>query len=105
MALQIDWTEPALEGLEIIRDYIVKDSPFYARNFIERLFDATTRLEEFPKSGRPVPEAEGRDDIREVIYQGYRIIYLLLTDQDRLQVIAVIHGSRNFEGQEIKPWD
>ena len=101
--MQIEWTDPALEDLKIIRDYIAKDSPFYARNFIERLFDATTRLEDFPKSGRPVPEAEGRDDIREVIYQGYRIIYLLLTD--RLQVIAVIHGSRDLEGQKVKPWD
>ncbi len=101
--MQIEWTDPALEDLEVIRDYIAKDSPYYARNFIERIFDTTFKLEDFPEIGRPVPEAEGRDDIRELIFQGYRIIYLLLTD--RLQVLAVMHGSRNLGGQEMKPWD
>jgi len=37
----IEWTDPALDDLETIRDYIGKDSPYYARQFIERIFDAT----------------------------------------------------------------
>ena len=102
-AMQIEWTDPALEDLENIRDYIAKDSPYYARNFIERIFDTTLRLEDFPKIGCPVPEAKGREDIRELIFQGYRIIHLLLTD--RLQVLAVMHGSQNLEGQKTKPWN
>jgi len=32
------------------------------------------RLKRFPKSGRKIPEAE-EDDLREVIFQGYRIMY------------------------------
>lgn len=38
--MHLEWTDPALDVLEIIRDYIAKDSPFYARRFIERIFDA-----------------------------------------------------------------
>jgi hypothetical protein len=34
------WTEPALEDLEAIQAYIAKDSNFYARCVIERIFDA-----------------------------------------------------------------
>jgi len=99
----IEWTDPALDDLEGIRDYIGKDSPYYARQFIERIFDAVEKLVDFPKIGRPVPEAQDRDDIRELIYQGYRLIYR--TKPDRVQVITVIHGSRNLAAKEVKPWD
>jgi plasmid stabilization system protein ParE len=53
--------------------------------------------------GRPVPEAEGREDVRELIYQGYRIIYL--TQPKQVFIVTIIHGSRDLEGQENKPWD
>ena len=99
--MRIEWTDPALDDLTVIRDYIAKDSPFYAHNFIERIFNTTESLIDHPKLGRPVPEAE-RDDIRELIYQGYRIIYRLLDEM--IQVIAVIHGSRLLADDSNSPW-
>lgn len=69
--MQIKWTELALDDLESIRVYISKDSQFYARQFIERLFDSTEKLQGFPQLGRRVPEMEERNDIRELIFQGY----------------------------------
>jgi plasmid stabilization system protein ParE len=54
--------------------------------------------------GRPVPEAN-RDDIRELIHQGYRIIYKL---DDALQiaaVVTVIHGSRDLSDPDKQPWN
>jgi toxin ParE1/3/4 len=100
--MQIEWSDAALDNLEIIRDYIGKDSPYYARRFIERIFDAAEALQDHPQMGRQVPEAD-RDDVRELIFQGYRIIYR--TKSDRVQVITVIHGSRNLAAKEGKPWD
>ncbi|MEA1889120.1 MAG: type II toxin-antitoxin system RelE/ParE family toxin [Pseudomonadota bacterium] len=41
---RIEWTEPALADLEGIRDYISKDSSFYATRFIERIFDHVDKL-------------------------------------------------------------
>jgi toxin ParE1/3/4 len=41
--------------------------------------------------------------VRELIVQGYRIIYR--TQPDRVQVITVLHGSRNLAAKEVKPWD
>ena len=52
--------------------------------------------------GRPVPEAD-RDDVRELIYHGYRIIYR--TKSARVQILTVIHGSRNLAAHEAKPWE
>lgn len=98
----INWTEPALDDLEGIQTYIAKDSAYYARQFIERLFEAAKKLEDFPEIGRHVPEAEERNDIRELIFQGYRIIYL--AQANTVSVITVIHGSRDLKGMANKPW-
>ena len=61
------------------------------------------KLTGFPKIGRTVPEAEGRDDVRELVYQGYRIIYL--TRQEGVFIVTIIHGSRDLAAKEVKPWD
>ncbi len=100
--MRLEWTDPALDALESIRDYIAKDSPYYARRFIEHLFETAGKLRDHPRMGRQVPEAD-RDDVRELIYRGYRIIYR--TRPDQVQVVTVIHGSRNLAGEEIKPWE
>lgn len=100
--MPVEWTDPALDDLEVIRDYIAKDSPYYAKRFIERIFDAAEKLQDHPHMGRIVPEAY-QDDVRELIFQGYRIIYR--TKPDRVQIITVLHGSRNLAAKEVKPWD
>ena len=100
--MQIKWTEPALDDLEGIQAYIAKDSAYYARQFIERLFDAAKKLEDFPEIGRHVPEAGKRSDVRELIFQGYRIIYL--AQSDTVSIITVIHGSRELSDVEKQPW-
>ena len=50
-AVRVKWTEPALEDLAGIQSFIAKDSPYYARQFIERIFEATEALEDFPEQG------------------------------------------------------
>ena len=59
------WTNQAVEDLRSIRSFIERDSPHYGRLVAERLYDATSRIEEFPASGRVVPELE-RADVREL---------------------------------------
>jgi plasmid stabilization system protein ParE len=81
--------------------YISKDSAYYARLFAERILHATRRLTDFPESGRIIPEAED-DSLREIIVQGYRIMYRHETD--RVLILAVMNGRRDVGGQEEKPW-
>lgn len=78
-----------------LRDYIAQDSPFYARQFAERLILALERLTTLPRSGRTVPEAGHQDAIREVLYQGYRLIYRIRDDQQLVQIVTVLHGARD----------
>jgi toxin ParE1/3/4 len=100
--MRLEWTEPAVESLQTIKDYIAKDNEFYAARFVRRIVAAAERLVDFPNLGRRVPEAD-RDDIREIFFQAYRIIYRLMAD--RVQILAVVHGGRDLERIEIKPWE
>ena len=79
--------------LRSIREFIERDSPKYGRLVAERLFEATSRLEAFPRSGRVVPEVE-RDDLREIILGDYRIVSRL--DQRAVVLLTVFRSSRLF---------
>ncbi len=99
----IKWSRRARTDIRDLKAYIAKDSPYYARQFAERIIASVEKLVEFPKIGRTVPEAEGRNDVRELIYQGYRVIYL--TRPDRIFIVTIIHGSLDLAAKEVKPWD
>lgn len=101
--ISVNWTLRAQAALDAIYDYIHQDAPIYAERFVQQIIDSTDRLDAFPLSGRVVPEAE-REDIREVIFQNYRVIYWLVTET-RIDIIAVIHGSRDLSNPENQPWD
>jgi plasmid stabilization system protein ParE len=90
MALVV-WTEAALEDLKAIVEHIALDSRIYAERFSQRLENALDRLEDFPLSGRMVPEF-GDETVREVIYESYRLIYLVRGDS--CFVAAILHASR-----------
>ncbi len=99
----IEWSHRARTDIRDLKAYIAKDSPYYARRFTERVIASVEKLREFPKIGRAVPEAEGHDDVRELIYQGYRIIYRI--HPERVFIVTIIHGSRDLAAKEVKPWD
>ncbi|MEW6039407.1 MAG: type II toxin-antitoxin system RelE/ParE family toxin [Pseudomonadota bacterium] len=100
--MRVEWSDFARDDLDDLVRYISRDSAFYARRFGQKVVLATRRLREFPESGRMIPEAEDKS-LREIIVQGYRVMYHLETD--RVLILAVMHGSRDLAGQEKKPWE
>jgi plasmid stabilization system protein ParE len=78
--------------LDTIYVYIAQDSETYALRTVDRITRRSQQIGEFPLSGRKVPEFE-HDQIREVFFGPYRIIYHIKADQ--IDVIAVIHGAMN----------
>jgi toxin ParE1/3/4 len=85
------WAEKAISSLEDIYDYIVADSPFYARFQVERIFEAVERLKQFPESGRKLPELPHLPH-REIIVDAYRIIYRFNIKQNSVIIINTVHG-------------
>jgi len=63
---------------------------------------AADRLEPIPHSGRRVPEADD-GEVREVIFQSYRILYWIV-DEQRIDIIGVVHGSRDLAEPKNQPW-
>ena len=90
---RIIWTQSALDDLTGIRDYIARDSVYYADKFVNDALRSVERLEVFPSSGRMVVERNS-PDLREIGFGAYRIIYKII-DGD-VYIITMVHGKRNF---------
>lgn len=101
--MKIEWSARSRTDLRELKKYIGQDSPHYARRFIARIIASVEKLADFPDVGRKVPEAEENNDVRELIFQGYRIIYL--HQADHIYIVTVIHGSRDLTGMENKLWN
>lgn len=101
---KVKWTYKASGHLQAIYEYIAKDSKIYAGNFIKSLIHATQKLETFPKCGRIVPELENYD-FREVIYRKYRIVYRIKENSKDIEILAVIHGSRDMPNAFHEDWE
>lgn len=101
--MKINWSARSKRDLRDLKVYIGGGSSIYAKRFVMRIMQTVERLYDFPEVGRRVVEAGERDDIRELIFQGYRIIYLL--ELDSVYILTVIHGSRDLEGMMDKPWN
>ena len=100
--MRIKWSDVARGDVIAPRDYIARDSPYYARRFTERLVESIENLNEFPRMGGRVPEAD-RDDVRELIFHAYRIIYLIETEE--IAILTVVHGSRDLGRRKPPPWE
>lgn len=68
------WTEPALNDLESIAEYIALDKPDAARRYVRRVFQAVEHLSQFPKSGSIPPEVPHLP-YRQVVVPPCRIFY------------------------------
>ncbi len=88
---KVTWTQQALEDLEAVCIFIARDAPLYAELFAGQVLRATDRLEDFPLSGRVVPEI-GQENIREIILGNYRIIYRVLPEE--VEILTIYHGAR-----------
>ncbi len=99
----VKWTRHARTQLRQIHDYIARDSTFYAKHVAAALMARTDGLDEYPRTGRIVPELEA-ETVREVSAFSWRIIYEIRSE-DRpahIEVLAVIHKRRDLPSDEIR---
>jgi toxin ParE1/3/4 len=99
----VRWSLAAERDIQSIEEFIARDSRLRAVGFTDQLILAAERIAVAPHLGRVVPEFE-REVLREVIYRGYRIVYLL--DELDVTILRVVHGARDL-GDLVKrePWD
>jgi plasmid stabilization system protein ParE len=95
--VEVTWSPRAEFRLVEIADYIAASNPERAKEFVLRLLYCVDHLQEFLESGSLVPENVA---FRQVVLQGYRIIYRIQTDErDRLtriaEVVTVVSPGQN----------
>jgi len=91
MAYKIRWSPRAACNIEDICNYIAKDSEHYAALFTKRNNSIVKSIPKFPKSGRVVPEYRD-ENLREKIYENYRIVYRL--KEEFIEIVAICHGAK-----------
>ena len=100
--MKIEQTDPAVSDIEGIKEYIARDSEYYAALLVEKIINAVENLKQFPGIGRMVPEAKNKS-IREILLRNYRIIYRV--ERERIVIPTVIHGSRDLTRKKPEPWE
>ncbi len=85
------WTEPALQDLDAIAEYIALDKPEAARRFVAQVFEAVARLEQYPLSGKRPAELP-RTPYREILVPACRIFYRV--NADSVYIVHVMRAER-----------
>lgn len=91
--MRLSWSARAVADLVEIGTYVSHERPAAAGALLTRFRDRVRRLREMPRMGRVVPEWE-REDLRELIEAGFRIVYRVGADE--IEVVTVYDGHRRF---------
>lgn len=93
MAHRLIWSTRARNELKSITEYIKRDSKVNARTVVTKLTKEVRRVQEFPFSGRVVPEWQNAA-FREVIVHNFRVVYKL--GADTVAILAILHSRKRF---------
>jgi len=96
---QIKWTEPALNDLNEIAEYIALDKPITAQKLVKKVFESMTRLKEHPQSGRRPPELQDTN-YREMIVGPCRVFYRI--EKSKIYILYVMRSERELRIFQLK---
>ena len=96
---EVIWTEPALQELDALAEYVALDNPEAASHLVEKVFDKIERLENFPQSGRVPPELPN-SVYREVVVTPCRIFYR--EDDKRVLILYVMREERQLRAYMLE---
>ena len=89
--MKVQFTPSARSQFLSALSYIRRDKPSAAVNFRNRTEEILRRLENFPESGRIIPEFPELP-YREVVISPYRFFYKIKADV--VWIVAVWHGAQ-----------
>ena len=90
---QVIWTEPALDDLEAVADYIALDKPGAAKRLVQQVFARVEQLALFPQSGGKPRELSGTP-YRQLVNRPLRIFYRV--DAEKVYIVYVMRGEQPF---------
>ncbi len=96
--MKIFWTKEALLRLQAIEEYISRDNPRIAIEFVDKLISLAETILDHPGKGRIVPELS-LENVRELLYKNYRIVYLL--KKNSIDILTIFEGHQLLKKGEI----
>ena len=93
MGFQVILAPRAIRDLETIVRYIAVDNPSAAQRFGQALISKAKAAEQFPESGRVVPEFQTAS-IRELLHGSYRIVYRENSAAQTIEIVRFWHSAR-----------
>jgi addiction module RelE/StbE family toxin len=98
--VQVKWTAQAKADLKDIANYISVDSVKYAKFQVNKIITITKVLKSHTRIGKVVNEFDNQN-IRELVYGNYRIIYKLKS-LNRIHIVAIHHSARDLTKRIIE---
>ena len=90
--MRVFWTRIALADMAAAYDFVAADEPAAAKKIMRRIDGAIGLLRRFPDMGRP-----GRvKGTREIVVAGTPFVVPYRVRENRVEVLAVLHGSRRW---------
>jgi addiction module RelE/StbE family toxin len=96
--MKLIWTKEALLRLQEVEEYISRDNPIAAEDFVDKLISLAETIVDNPKKGRVVPELS-LENIREILYKNYRIVYLI--KKSSVEVLTVFERHQLLKLEEV----
>ena len=93
MGYELKWSHLSRADLRGIVRFISRDSPQRAQSFALRLIAHVEMLQQYPESGRVVPELRS-PEIRETVFKPYRIVYRHKAAEKKVEIVRVWHAAR-----------
>ena len=100
--MRVVWAPRAIARAAEISQYIAADRPAAAEAWVEQLFAKAATLRQHPGRGHKVPELR-RDEIRQILYGKYRVIYRL--DPKRVVVLTIRHRRQEWDPADVATAD
>jgi toxin ParE1/3/4 len=92
--VKVRFSNEALGDLRRIGDYIAKDSPLRARNFLRKLRQRAIKLGDNPFAF-PLISRHEHSGIRRRVFRKYLIFYVV--EADTVSVVHILHGAQDYE--------
>jgi plasmid stabilization system protein ParE len=91
----INWTRESDIWLNNIYSYIAADDPDAAARTITKIYEKAQLLTKHPRLGQRYEPEQARE-VRILLYEHYRITYLIRSDGD-IDIIGVFHGALDID--------
>jgi toxin ParE1/3/4 len=102
---EVIWTEPALDDLDALAEYIALDKPASASDLVRRVFAHVELLGAQPELGPVIPELRPNSRYRQIVEPPCRIFYRHEKKAGNLYILGVTRGEKLFQKRLIQRRD